>query len=186
MPNRTQIVCLHEGERGSSIDEVFINRLIRTLKPAWIRPFGSNWVRLVPKGSRTDVINAMPAELKACLDMGGHTTLMVWADLDHDMADGDALRRRFLDKALEYGISEADFNNVVFIFSKDRLENWIEFLIDGSTDESLEGDRIRSNRKVADAAVKLAHYCTHGSAIEFPSSLKWSCRNWRALVDRMK
>ena len=38
MANRTQIVCLHEGEKGRSIDPVFINALLRDLEPSWIRP----------------------------------------------------------------------------------------------------------------------------------------------------
>ncbi|HKR11356.1 MAG TPA: hypothetical protein VJT15_04825 [Pyrinomonadaceae bacterium] len=41
MANRTQIVCLHEGKKGRSIDPVFINRLMRSLNPAWIRPWGA-------------------------------------------------------------------------------------------------------------------------------------------------
>jgi len=33
MANRTQIVCLHEGEKGRSIDPVFITKL-ETIDPA--------------------------------------------------------------------------------------------------------------------------------------------------------
>ena len=33
MANRTQIVCLHEGIKGRSIDPVFINALIKALDP---------------------------------------------------------------------------------------------------------------------------------------------------------
>ncbi|MFN5626796.1 MAG: hypothetical protein ACK5DM_22820, partial [Planctomyces sp.] len=48
MANRTQIVCLHEGKKGRSIDPVFINTLIRALDPPWLRPTkGSNLIRLV-------------------------------------------------------------------------------------------------------------------------------------------
>ena len=96
MANRTQIVCLHEGKEGRSIDPVFINRLIRSLAPAWIRPFkGSNLLRPVDCGGRKNLIRRMPHELKACLNTGAQTTLMVWADLDHDMSDGDQLKASF-------------------------------------------------------------------------------------------
>ena len=36
--SRTQIVCLCEGRKGESIDEVFINRLMKSLQPDWLRP----------------------------------------------------------------------------------------------------------------------------------------------------
>jgi hypothetical protein len=100
MANRTQIVCLHEGEQGRSIDPIFINRLLKGLQPAWIRPWkGSNIVRIVDCGGRPELIKKMPMELGACLAMGGDTTLMVWADLDDDMPDGDTLKERFWQEA---------------------------------------------------------------------------------------
>ena len=99
MASRTGIVCLCEGKRGgndkndkTSIDLVFINCLIRSLKPRWIRKRGSNFVRVQPKGGRKDLIAAVPNELRICLNRGGQTTLMVWADIDDDMKDGDALK----------------------------------------------------------------------------------------------
>ena len=60
MASRTQIVCLCEGGKGESIDEIFINRLIKSLDPAWIRPTARNVVRIVPCGGRLDVIKRMP------------------------------------------------------------------------------------------------------------------------------
>ena len=55
--NRTQIVCLHEGLRGRSIDPVFIRTLLKELDPAWIRPWkGSNIIRAVDCGGRSDLI----------------------------------------------------------------------------------------------------------------------------------
>ena len=157
MANRTQIVCLHEGEKGRSIDPVFINRLIRTLKPAWIRPFkGSNLLRAVDCGGRKQLIERMSEELKACLNTGGQTTLMVWADLDHDMNSGDQLKTEFWETAQAAGITQEQFESVVFIFAKDRLENWVQYLNDGITNEDVEGPRVKHNRTVADAAKKLA------------------------------
>lgn len=79
-----------------------------------------------------------------------------------------------------------DFNRVVFIFAKDRLENWIEFLQTGTTDEAREGRRERDNRKVRDAAKKLAKLCLAGKPVkDMPPSLQWSCENWQTLVQRM-
>jgi hypothetical protein len=186
--SRTQIVCLHEGERGRSIDPIFIRTLLKTLDPAWIRPWtGNNIIRTIPCAGRTELIAKMPAELTNCLKMGGNTTLMVWADLDHDMANGDELKAKFWAVAQQAGFSKDQFDQVVFVFAKDRLENWIEFLLPRSTDESKEGPRQKHDRPVADAARVLAKRCLSDVA-EPPlcPSLAWSCRNWRALKLRLK
>jgi hypothetical protein len=187
VPSRTQIVCLCEGRKGESIDEVFINRLMKSLKPPWIRQDGSNVVRIVPCGGRLEVVEKMPLELRRCLGAGGHTTLMVWADCDDNCADGDALKAHFWCEAERQEITREQFDRVMFVFAKDRLENWIEFLQTGTTDESNEGPRVRSNRAVADAARKLAEMCEEGRTVVYmPSSLQWSCRNWRSLVQMFK
>lgn len=188
MASRTQIVCLHEGERGRSIDPLFIRNLLKTLNPSWIRPWkGNNVIRTTDCGGRTSLIARMPAELRSCLAVGGETTLMVWADLDHDKSDGDALKDVFWDAAQKVGITKEEFDQVVFIFAKDRLENWIEYLLTGKTNETQEGPRMKNDRMVADAARLLAQKCLSGAAIpNLPSSLAWSCLNWRALVKRMK
>lgn len=187
MASRTQIVCLCEGTKGASIDEVFINKLIKCLNPKWLRPSGSNTIRLVPCGGRAALIAKMPAELRNCLEAGADTTLMVWSDLDDDRDNGDALKVDFWREAQRNGISNDDFDRVVFIFAKDRLENWIEFLGTGTTNESNEGPRVKHNRIVADAAKKLAGFCEAGRPVEdMPPSLRWSCKNWRTLAERMK
>jgi hypothetical protein len=185
--SRTQIVCLCEGRKGKSIDEVFINRLMKSLQPDWLRPWpGSNVVRLVPCGGRKEVVEKMPVELQRCLDAGGNTTLMVWADCDDNCNDGDALKARFWQEA-QKGITQQQFERVVFIFAKNRIENWIEFLLTGSTDESTEGPRINHPREAADAAKKLADFCKSGKPVNnMPPSLQWSCKNWRELVERMR
>jgi hypothetical protein len=186
--SRTQIVCLHEERKGRSIDPIFINVLLKKLRPAWIRPWGgSNIIRLVDCGGRMDLIAQMPAELQKCLDMGGDTTLMVWADLDHDMVDGAALKQKFWPTAQQAGITRDQFDEVVFAFAKDRLENWVEFLLTGSTDESREGPRQKHDKPVAEAAKALAGRCASGATEpQLPPSLAWSCANWRKLVDRMR
>ena len=85
------------------------------------------------------------------------------------------------------GLRKEQFDRIVFIFAKDRLENWIEFLQTGTTDESNEGPRVKNNRVVADAARKLAEMCEEGRPVEhMPPSLQWSCKNWRALVQMFK
>jgi hypothetical protein len=177
-----------EGTKGQSIDEVFINKLIKCLDPKWLRPWGgSNTIRLVPCGSRSTVIAKMSAELRNCLVAGAETTLMVWSDLDGDRDNGDALKADFWQEAQRNGVSKVDFERVVFILAKDRLENWIEFLETGHTDESREGPRKKHNRAVAEAAKRLADLCRAGKPVDsMPPSLQWSCKNWRALVERMK
>ncbi len=129
----------------------------------------------------------MPTELQACLAMGGDTTLMVWADVDHDMADGEQLKAEFWKFASQAGIQRNEFDQVVFVFAKDRLENWIEFLLKGKTDESKEGPRQKHDRHVADAAKRLAQRCKEQlSEPPNPPSLEWSCHNWRKLVERIR
>ncbi len=187
MASRTELVCMCEGTGGASIDSVFINRLIRSLKPPWIRKQGSNFVAILPQGGRKSLIAAVPAELRRCLNQGASTTLMVWADLDDDMDNGDQLVEQFKKAAIAEEISEAEFENVVFIFAKDRLENWIEFLETGSTDEKVEGPRVKPGRRVRDAARSLADRCRNKQAeSSFPTSLVWSCKNWHRLVKRMQ
>lgn len=187
MASRTQIVCLCEGRKGESIDEVFINRLMKSLQPSWIRRQGSNIVRLVPLGGRSTLVERMPKELQGCLEAGSDTTLMVWADCDDDCSDGEALKAHFWKEAQPQGIARAQFDRVVFIFAKDRIENWIQFLMTGSTDEFKEGPRVKHNRDAAEAAKKLADFCKAGKSVDgMPPSLQWSCKNWRALAERMK
>jgi hypothetical protein len=185
--SRTQIVCLCEGAKGHSDDEVFINKLMKTLRPTWIRPERSGVVRLLPCGGRSEVIKRTPEELRHCLTAGGHTTLMVWADCDSDCADGNALRNEFWKEAKRSGITQGDFDRIVFIFAKARLENWIQFLNTGRTNEAEEGPRVRHDNEAAEAAKRLAKLCEARQAVKsMPPSLAWSCENWQALFDRMK
>ncbi len=112
---------------------------------------------------------------------------MVLADCDDDCADGDSLREHFWREAQREQITREQFDRVVFIFAKDRLENWIEFLHTGKTDESKEGPRVNHNSVVAKAARKLADLCKSGRPVgDMPPSLVWSCNNWRALANRLK
>ncbi len=93
----------------------------------------------------------------------------------------------FWSAAQQAGVTKEQFEQVVFVFAKDRLENWIEYLLTGSTDESKEGPRQKHDRTVADAARLLAQRCNSGAPEpRLPPSLAWSCQNWRALVDRMR
>jgi len=133
------------------------------------------------------VVERTPKELQGCLEAGSDTTLMVWADCDDNCSDGEALKAHFWKEAQRQGITQAQFDRVVFIFAKDRIENWIEFLMTGNTDESKEGPRVKHNRIAAEAAKKLADFCKAGKSVDgMPPSLQWSCRNWRALVERMR
>ena len=183
--NRTQIVCLHEGDNGS-IDPLFIRTVLKALKPAWIRWHeGSNIIRSVPCGGRKNLIDQMPGELELCLKAGGDTTLVVLADVDDEPKDPDALREMFWNKAEQAGISRDQFETVVFILPRDRLENWIEFLETGETDEAIEGKRVKYPKQASDAAKELASRCQGKSGPALPPSLDWSCKNWRDLCKRM-
>jgi hypothetical protein len=186
--SRTQIVCLHEGKEGRSIDPVFIRTVLKRLDPAWIRPWkGNNIIRTTACGGRNELIVKMPVELRLCLQMGGDTTLMVWADLDDDTENGEDLRNKFWTVAQQAGITREQFDQVVFVFAKDRLENWIEFLLTGATNEAMEGPRPKHDKLVADAAKALAdRYSGKDLGPPNPPSLEWSCRNWRSLVERMR
>lgn len=185
MAKRTQIVCLCEGVRDS-LDSIFVNAFIKAIDPPWLRPNSSQKVRFVPCGSRAEVLKRFPAELRACASLGGKTTLMVIADCDDNCADPSALKSKFVQLARESDISVQLFDQVVFVFPKDRLENWIEFLNTGSTDEGSEGPRTDA-RSARNAAVSLARRCRQVQPSEppLPSSLSWSCQNWRGFVRRM-
>ena len=187
MANRTQIVCLHEGKKGRSIDPLFIRTLIRKLDPAWIRPWpGNNVIRTLGCGGRSTLIEAVAKELKVANQAGANTTLIVWADVDDNMESPEKLKQTFWAAAQRDGITEAQFAQVVFALAEDRMENWIEFLNSGNTDESREGPRVKDAEAVK-AAKLLADLCLRGASIpNIPPSLQWSCSNWRALVDRMK
>jgi hypothetical protein len=111
---------------------------------------------------------------------------MVWADVDDDVETPDALKEKFWAEAEARGVGRADFDKIVFVFAKDRLENWIQFLNTGTTNESEEGPRVRHDREAAEAAQRLAECCLSGAPIkDAPPSLEWSCRNWRTLRHRM-
>lgn len=188
--NSTHIVCLCEGERGRSTDPIFILELIKKIDPSWIRPQSSNFVTIEACGNRQSVIERLPQELEKCRKRGGDTTLMAWADCDHDCEEPKDLVRRFWDHAKSQGVTEEQFGSVVLIFAKDRLENWIEFLLTGVTDEGVEGvkkSKNKSGREATAAARKLAEHCRLNNPIpNMPPSLAWSCVNWRRLCDRMK
>lgn len=133
------------------------------------------------------MIARMPKELRICLERGADTTLMVWADLDDNMDNGQQLRQAFWTSAEQNGITKDEFDTVVFVFAKDRLENWIEFLLTGSTDEAREGPREKDGNRVAEAARNLAQRCKRQlHDAQLPPSLDWSCQNWRRLVERMR
>lgn len=187
MPSRTQILCLHEGTDTRSIDPLFIRVLVKRLKPSWLAPWsGSNVIRTIGCSGRKELIASTPGYLKQVLNQGNQVSLMVWADLDDDMADGDKLSEEFWKACKNAQIPREDFELIVFAFAKDRLENWIEFLNNGNTDEAVEGARVKNDRPVSDAAKKLAKLCSQGRPISnLPSSLRWSCQNWKNFSKRM-
>ena len=187
MSKRTQIICIHEGKQGASIDPVFVNSFLKAYNPEWIRPWGTSKVRLIAKGGKTELRAEFPKELRNVLKAGSDTTLIVFADIDEELQGGDELKALYWGTAQENGISREDFEKVVFIFSKDRIENWVQFLQTGTTDENVEGPRVGNNSTVREAAQKLADMCLGGKPVAtLPPSLQWSCGNWHQLVNRMK
>jgi hypothetical protein len=187
MPKRTQIICIHEGKKGSSIDPVFANAFLKTYKPEWIRPWETTAARFIGYGDKTTLRKAFPKELQSCNNTGGDTTLVVLADVDDDLENGDELKSKYWEEAETAGLSKELFEKVVFIFPKDRIENWVEFLNTGTTVEDQEGPRVKDFSTVRDAARKLAGFCRSGRTPgPLPPSLEWSCHNWRALVERMR
>jgi hypothetical protein len=186
MPKRTQIICIHEGKKGLSIDPVFANSFLKAYDPEWIRPWKTTAARFIGCGNKIELRKAFPKELQSCGTAGGDTTLVVLADLD-DLKNGDELKSKYWEEAEAAGLSRELFERVVFIFPKYRIENWVEFLNTGTTDENQEGPRVKDLSTVRDAARKLARFCRLGYASgPLPPSLEWSCRNWRVLVDRVK
>jgi len=86
MPKRSQIVCLHEGERNKegklySIDPVFANAFFKAYKPNWVR----GGLRPVLCGGKTQLLERFAEELELCEKQGGDTTLIVMADVDDDV-----------------------------------------------------------------------------------------------------
>jgi hypothetical protein len=143
-------------------------------------------IRLVPCHGKVSLLEQFPKELSQCGKMGGNTTLVVMADVDDDCEHCDALKKKYRQAAKDAHIADDLFNQVVFVFPKDRIENWIQYLNTGTTDETREGPRV-SNPDAVSAARKLAEKCKSGSHNDdFPPSLKWSCKNWKTLLDRMQ
>jgi hypothetical protein len=186
MSKRTQIICLHEGKKGPSIDPVFANAFLKAYGPEWIRPWKTTAARFIGCGGKAELQKVFPKELQSCSTAGGDITLVVLADVD-ELKNGDELKSKYWEEAQSAGLSGELFERVVFIFPKDRIENWVEFLNKGATDEDKEGPRIKNLSEVRDAARKLAKFCRSGHAPgPLPPSLEWSCRNWRALVERVR
>ena len=187
MAKRTQIVCIHEGKQGKSIDPIFANAFIKAYNPEWLRPYKTGIVYFKPCGGKTELLQTFPQELKNCIAMGSDTTLIVLADID-DLENGEHLKQRYWEAAQKEKITREMFEKAVFIFPKNRIENWIQYLSTGATKESAEGPRVKDFSEAKDMAQLLAKKCRQSQQIKeaFPPSLEWSCRNWRALVDRMR
>ena len=189
MASRTQIVCMCEGQRGQSIDEVFINRLMKSLGPPWLRPWsGSNTIRLKPCGGRRALIEEMPKD-----SSGGASrpaaTRPSWSGPTVTMTVPTAKHSRPL-SGKRQSDRELRTNNSTKWCSRLRKTAWktgSNSCRKGNTDEAIEGPRVTNNRDVAEAAKKLAEMCKAGKLVQnLPPSLKWSCQNWNTLKGRMK
>lgn len=183
-----------DGINGGGADGLYFEQLsdgekaLIALYPQWIRRWkGSNVIRAVDCGDRTALMQRLPGEIKAATQVGGNITVMVWADVDDDMPNPDALKDAFWAACKQQGVTPEQFNQVVFALAKDRIENWIEFLNTSQTDELREGPRVGNDNEAVQAANRLAELCRKGARIpNIPASHAWSCRNWKALVERMR
>ncbi|MDR3336967.1 MAG: hypothetical protein LBT16_07155 [Treponema sp.] len=146
MAKRTQIVCIHEGKKGPSIDPVFASAFLKAYDPEWLRPWKTGALRLNGHGGKSALREAFPQELRLCNGAGADTTLIVLAGID-DLVDGEQLKKKYWETAQKAGVSRELFEKAVFIFPKDRIENWVQFLLEGATDESREGPRVKDNAK---------------------------------------
>ncbi|MDR3334981.1 MAG: hypothetical protein LBT13_08890 [Treponema sp.] len=60
MAKRTQIVCIHEGTKGASIDPVFANAFLKSYDPEWVRPWKTGVVRFVACRGKSELLDAFP------------------------------------------------------------------------------------------------------------------------------
>lgn len=119
--------------------------------------------------------------------MSRRAILAVLADVDDDVASPDVLKEKYWQAAEAAGISRGVFDKVLFLFPKYRIENWIQYINNGSTDENAKGPRV-PNSVAKEAGKKLAQMCLNGTTggAQLPLSLEWSCRNWHGLLGRMQ
>lgn len=187
MAKRTQIICIHEGKRNS-IDAVFANAFLKAYDPEWLRPFATGKARFEGCGGKSELLQRFPQELKNCIAAGGGTTLIVLADIDDELKTGDELKKKYWETAQKAEITQEMFEKAIFIFPKDRIENWVQYLSTGTTNENVEGPRVKNLSEARDMAQLLAKKCRQSQQIKetFPPSLEWSCRNWKALIERMR
>ena len=179
---RTEVVCILEGDFGST-DHIFASAFKKKLNPKWLRPTCK--VRFEPCGSRNNVISRFSDELKSCIRRGSESTLIVLADVDDDCIDSEELKMKFWDKAKDAGVTHEMFEKAVFIFPKDRIENWIQFLNTGVTNENIEAPRVTRDEARAAASKLVEMYRNNSDTTNLPPSLTWSCQNWKKLTDRM-
>ena len=182
----TQIICIHEGV-DNSVDRKFAQAFLKQYKPSWVRPGKNNkgW-QFESCGDNTNLLKQFPRYLDLCSRRGGHTTLVVLGDLDHSHKNGDELKEKYWKAANAADIKREYFDQVIFIFPKDRIENWIEYINMGHTNEEIEGPRV-SIEEARKAGKALAVRCKSSQALQnIPLSLAWSCNNWQQLVRRMR
>jgi len=99
MAKRTQIVCIHEGKKDS-VDLVFINAFLKAYNPKWLRPYTTPPTTGIadykPCGSKSELLQKFPQELENCIKRGSDTTLIVLADIDDKLKDGEELKKKVL------------------------------------------------------------------------------------------
>jgi hypothetical protein len=168
MAKRVEIVFLHEDTQHQSFGTAFLNKITRVRR---IEP--------VRMGRRSMLVNDFPRQLKAVRSRGGKAALVVLIDADHDSVQEI---REVLDRRLK----EADMPTIspedpIFIaIPKWRIENWIEYLRTGDTDEAAQGARLIDEASARPLAAKLHETCLNGPPLASPPpSLEQACTEWQ-------
>lgn len=171
---RVEIVFLHEDTQHQSFGTAFLNQ-IKTMRR--IEP--------VRKGSRALLVQDFPRQVKAVRSRGGAAALVVLIDADRDSVD--KVWNILNDRLKQEGMSVISSSDLIFIASpKWRIENWIEYLRTGATNEELQGPRLEDEGSAREDAGSLYQMCvTRALPPNPPPSLKAACEQWLAFRDKL-
>lgn len=174
MGRRVQIVFLCEDSQHQSFGLAFLGELT-----------GIRNIETVRAGSRANVINRFPKELKALRSRSG-SALVVMIDADKDSVSD--VRQIIDQKLAQTGEPPVRVKDLVFVASpKWRIENWIQYLREGHTDESKQGPRLDKENSCREDAKRLFESCIGNVALlQAPESLESACAEWKPFRNRIK
>ena len=107
------------------------------------------------------------------------TALVVLIDADRDSVE--TIRRLLDDRLKQEQMNALSSEDRVFIASpKWRIENWIEYLKTGKTDEKSQGPRLDDEGSARTLALDLHRKCLVKSPLlNVPPSLGKACEEWQ-------